>query len=466
MPIYPPALDEAPLNLHTHGLHVSPSGNADNVLLSIPAGMGNTYTYDVPTNMPNGLYWYHSHRHTMTAQQTYCGLAGLLEIGRPDGNLPLVTQNDIPDPRHGDCSTTSSSTATARRSPAQQLRLAAVGQHAEAAGGQPTRRRHVSAEPGAGELRRDHEGRRVLHATGGPGRCRRTTTAARTSSSRESETFTARRRSRRANPTLPENQRDVQFTINGQFQPELKIKPGQTEIWAVANISDIAYMTLQIDRDGDRQPPEVRRSSGRTATRTPRCSGPSTVTERRSSIPPGSRYAIAVTMPKKAIWSWSSRRTPRPSRSTNPGVLYTNNGTKNTPAVLGTLTVDPKYISYADGFFVFPTQTLMPRHAGHQRRGADHGVRAGPEPRRVHVIRGHVGDGPRRQTGDRRSPAPIGGDKASNNDPKAVIYMFDDQRLPERPADPAAAELRRGMDDHQLSTTTRIRCTSTSTTFR
>ena len=40
MPIYPPTLTEAPLNLHTHGLHVSPSGNADNVLLSIPAGHG------------------------------------------------------------------------------------------------------------------------------------------------------------------------------------------------------------------------------------------------------------------------------------------------------------------------------------------------------------------------------------------------------------------------------------------
>ena len=64
--------------------------------------MGNTYTYDVPKNMPNGLYWYHSHRHTMTAQQTYFGLAGLLEIGRPDGNLPLVTQNNIPGARHGD----------------------------------------------------------------------------------------------------------------------------------------------------------------------------------------------------------------------------------------------------------------------------------------------------------------------------------------------------------------------------
>ena len=37
----------------------------------------------------------------------------------------------------------------------------------------------------------------------------------------------------------------MQFTINGQFQPELKIKPGQTEIWVFANMSDIAFMPLR-----------------------------------------------------------------------------------------------------------------------------------------------------------------------------------------------------------------------------
>ena len=65
-------------------------------------------------------------------------------------------------------------------------------------------------------------------------------------------------------PELPENQRDVQFTINGQFQPELKIKPGQTEIWAVANISDIAYMTLRLTETATGNHPEVRhRRAGR-----------------------------------------------------------------------------------------------------------------------------------------------------------------------------------------------------------
>ena len=80
-------------------------------------------------------------------------------------------------------------------------------------------------------------------------------------------------------------------------------------------------------------------------------------------------------------------------------MVYTNNGTKNTPAVLGTLTVDPKYISFADGFFVFPTQTLI--RATQDTSGAwpDDGLRAGPEPRRLHVIRGHLGDDARRHDG-------------------------------------------------------------------
>ena len=39
-------------------------------------------------------------------------------------------------------------------------------------------------------------------------------------------------------------------------------------------------------------------------------------------------------------------------------MLYTNNGSDNPPAVLGNLSVLPSAISYADGFFLFPTQVL------------------------------------------------------------------------------------------------------------
>src|SRR5436189_300271 len=96
VPTYPEQMTESPLNLHTHGLHISPKGNADNVLLHIPPGMSNTYTYDIPRNMPQGAYWYHSHLHGLTSAQVYTGLVGLLAIGRTDGNLPLITEKSIP----------------------------------------------------------------------------------------------------------------------------------------------------------------------------------------------------------------------------------------------------------------------------------------------------------------------------------------------------------------------------------
>ena len=41
-----------------------------------------------------------------------------------------------------------------------------------------------------------------------------------------------------------------------------------------------------------------------------------------------------------------------------PGVLYTNDGTENPPATLGSLSVLPSAVSYYDGFFVSPTQIL------------------------------------------------------------------------------------------------------------
>src|ERR1700724_1217005 len=96
VPLYPEQMTSSPINLHTHGAHISPKGNADNVMLHIPAGMSNTYTYDIPRNMPQGAYWYHCHLHGLTAAQVYTGLVGLLESGRTDGKLPLVTEKSTP----------------------------------------------------------------------------------------------------------------------------------------------------------------------------------------------------------------------------------------------------------------------------------------------------------------------------------------------------------------------------------
>lgn len=80
-----------PTNLHTHGLHVSPLGNSDNVLISIPPnGAANQYEIKIPRDHPQGLYWYHPHRHQYAREQMLRGLAGLIVVGRPDGGPPQL----------------------------------------------------------------------------------------------------------------------------------------------------------------------------------------------------------------------------------------------------------------------------------------------------------------------------------------------------------------------------------------
>ena len=67
-------------NLHSHGLWVSPTGNSDNVLLSINPGIDFQYVYNLPPDHPAGTFWYHSHRHGSTALQVSSGMAGALIV--------------------------------------------------------------------------------------------------------------------------------------------------------------------------------------------------------------------------------------------------------------------------------------------------------------------------------------------------------------------------------------------------
>lgn len=78
-------------NLHSHGLWVSPTGNSDNVLISINPGKSFTYFYDLPDEHPAGTFWYHSHRHGSTALQVSSGMAGALVV-RGD-RVPTQTAN-------------------------------------------------------------------------------------------------------------------------------------------------------------------------------------------------------------------------------------------------------------------------------------------------------------------------------------------------------------------------------------
>ena len=69
-------------NLHTHGLHVSPSGNSDNVLLQIDPGVTVEYEIKIPKDHPAGTFWYHAHKHGSVGVQTSSGMAGAHHRGR------------------------------------------------------------------------------------------------------------------------------------------------------------------------------------------------------------------------------------------------------------------------------------------------------------------------------------------------------------------------------------------------
>jgi FtsP/CotA-like multicopper oxidase with cupredoxin domain len=162
-----------------------------------------------------------------------------------------------------------------------------------------------------------------------------------------------------ANPSLPDAERDVQFTVNGQFEPVVRSKAGQTEIWVLENISDLAYMNVELTETATGRHPKIaivgQDGLPYTAVHYPPTAGGTELV-----IPPASRFAIAVTMPQTGDLVLSMPPLGRGAKTlSQPGIVYTNNGTPNSPAILGNLSVLPSAISYNDGFFVFPTQELV-----------------------------------------------------------------------------------------------------------
>ena len=361
VPIYPPQMTDSPINLHVHGLHVSPKGNSDNVMLHIPPGLGNTYTYNVPANMPQGAYWYHSHLHGLTAAHTYAGMAGLLSIGRADGNLPLVTEKKIP---------------------IRNMLLQYNFVHNRAGGlaelNNPYWPQFVSTiVPPKGDELAKGTYRPLLtpinFTKNKPGEKYATIWYAgplSISNIRGSlqfipsnlQRFTAAGGRRDldvpVDPSLPDAKRDLQFTINGQFQPVIKSKAGQTEIWVLENVSDIAYITVQFTETASGRHPKIA-VIGQDGNPYPAVHYPPFENGTRLIVPPASRFAVAVTIPAEGELIMEMPSMGGGARTRNaPGILYTANGTENPPAVLGTLSVLPEHVSYADGFFLFPTQVL------------------------------------------------------------------------------------------------------------
>ena len=77
-------------NLHTHGLHVSPAGQSDNIFIEIPPGKGQRYRFEIPKNHPAGTYYYHPHKHGSTAVQLGNGMSGVLIVEGDVDEVPAI----------------------------------------------------------------------------------------------------------------------------------------------------------------------------------------------------------------------------------------------------------------------------------------------------------------------------------------------------------------------------------------
>ncbi|MFJ3880803.1 multicopper oxidase family protein [Streptomyces sp. NPDC090077] len=88
-------------NLHTHGMHVSPCGHADNVLRAFPprtaeqAAAGEpepryVTTVHVPAGHPAGTYWYHPHLHGSIAEQIVGGMTGVIIVEGDIDEVPEI----------------------------------------------------------------------------------------------------------------------------------------------------------------------------------------------------------------------------------------------------------------------------------------------------------------------------------------------------------------------------------------
>ena len=434
VPIYPEQMTSSPINLHTHGLHVNPKGNADNVLLHIPPGMSNTYTYDIPRNMPQGAYWYHSHLHGLTSAQVYEGLVGLLAVGRTDGNLPVVTDKNIPIrnmalqynfvfDRAGGMAELTNQTWP------QWVSTITPPKPEELANG--TYRPLLApvnfnkSKTGTKYLTVWYAGQLSIRNMRGLFQFIPSNLQQFTAANGKAENDLP------ANPSLPDYKRDLQFTVNGQFQPVIESKAGQTEIWVLANVSDIAYMSVQLTETATGRHPPIA-IVGQDGNPYTTVQYPPTDNGTRLLVPPASRFAIAVTIPSEGeLVLEMPERGGGAKTITAPGVLYTNNGTENPPAVLGSLSVLPSAVSYADGFFLFPTQVLA---RARPSRGAGVTTRfVEGQPLNAYTA---FDDLANVTPNVQRQLLITGGflnNMASTEDPKAFVYAFDGGTFPSVP---------------------------------
>jgi suppressor of ftsI len=77
-------------NMHFHGLQVSPQGHGDDSMHMVGPGETWDYVIAIPKGHPPGVYWYHTHAHSLAERQLMGGLSGALVIEGFQDEVPAT----------------------------------------------------------------------------------------------------------------------------------------------------------------------------------------------------------------------------------------------------------------------------------------------------------------------------------------------------------------------------------------
>ena len=77
-------------NFHSHGLHVSPEGESDNVFRAMEPGGQYDIVIEIPEDHPAGTYWYHPHHHGAVDAQLTSGCFGALIVEGDFADVPEI----------------------------------------------------------------------------------------------------------------------------------------------------------------------------------------------------------------------------------------------------------------------------------------------------------------------------------------------------------------------------------------
>jgi FtsP/CotA-like multicopper oxidase with cupredoxin domain len=78
-------------NFHSHGLHVSPEGESDNVFRAMEPGGQYDIVIEIPDDHPSGTFWYHPHHHGAVDAQLTSGCFGALIVEGDFADVPEIT---------------------------------------------------------------------------------------------------------------------------------------------------------------------------------------------------------------------------------------------------------------------------------------------------------------------------------------------------------------------------------------